>query len=197
MSRAADRTGIRGAPPAAALAPDERDQRDAVRRRHAGPADRLHGLGAAVDLGRAGRPAGSQAKPLNLEKEPITVTVDPDGRVFLQDQEIEFEHLVTKLSARSHQQISTNASMCAATSRRATGRSCGSWASSTAPASAISASSRSRNRTVVEGHMRTGLIVSVIGHAGPARLGRHLAAVGEVARYQQYRGDPCRLHSGR
>jgi biopolymer transport protein TolR len=34
-----------------------------------------------------------------MEKEPITITVDPEGRVFLQEDEIEIEDIVDKLNA--------------------------------------------------------------------------------------------------
>jgi biopolymer transport protein TolR len=40
----------------------------------------------------------TQAKPLNLEKEPITLTVDADGHIFLKEQEIAFDELVPKLT---------------------------------------------------------------------------------------------------
>lgn len=48
--------------------------------------------GVPVDLPEA------QAKPLALEKEPITVTIDPEGRVFLQDNEIAVEDIVAGLN---------------------------------------------------------------------------------------------------
>jgi biopolymer transport protein TolR len=49
--------------------------------------------GVPVDLPEA------QAKPLAIEKEPITITVDPEGRVFLQESEIEIDGLIEKLNA--------------------------------------------------------------------------------------------------
>ena len=49
--------------------------------------------GVPVDLPEA------QAKPLTLDKQPITITVDTDGKVFLQEDEIKFEDLVPKLNA--------------------------------------------------------------------------------------------------
>jgi biopolymer transport protein TolR len=49
--------------------------------------------GVPVDLPVA------QAKPLAIEKEPITITVDPEGRIFLQESEIEIDGLVEKLGA--------------------------------------------------------------------------------------------------
>lgn len=41
----------------------------------------------------------TKAKPLQGDKEPLTVTVKPDGTVFLQDTEIEIDKLVPKLVA--------------------------------------------------------------------------------------------------
>jgi biopolymer transport protein TolR len=48
--------------------------------------------GVPVDLPEA------QAKPLAIEKEPITVTIDPDGRVFLQENEIAVDDIVAGLN---------------------------------------------------------------------------------------------------
>jgi biopolymer transport protein TolR len=48
--------------------------------------------GVPVDLPEA------QAKPLAVEKEPITVTIDPEGRVFLQDNEVAVEDIVAGLN---------------------------------------------------------------------------------------------------
>jgi biopolymer transport protein TolR len=53
----------------------------------------LLSAGVPVDLPEA------QAKPLALEKEPITVTVDTQGRVFIKDAEVSMEDLVPKLTA--------------------------------------------------------------------------------------------------
>ncbi len=41
----------------------------------------------------------TKAKPLQGDNEPLTVTVKPDGRIFLQDTEIELDTLVPKLQA--------------------------------------------------------------------------------------------------
>ena len=49
--------------------------------------------GVPVDLPDA------QAKPLAIEKPPITVTIDRDGKVFLQEDEVAVDQLVTKLTA--------------------------------------------------------------------------------------------------
>jgi len=53
----------------------------------------LLSAGVPVDLPDA------QAKPLALEKEPITVTVDTQGRVFIKDAEVSMDDLVPKLTA--------------------------------------------------------------------------------------------------
>jgi biopolymer transport protein TolR len=53
----------------------------------------LLSAGVPVDLPEAA------AKPLALEKEPITVTIDPDGKIFVQDQEVTIAELVPKLTA--------------------------------------------------------------------------------------------------
>ncbi len=50
--------------------------------------------GVPVDLPQA------QAKPLTIDKPPITVTVK-DGKVFLQDNEVPIDDLVAKLTAAS------------------------------------------------------------------------------------------------
>jgi biopolymer transport protein TolR len=49
--------------------------------------------GVPVDLPQ------TQAKPLAVEKEPITVTINPDGKVFLKEEEVSIDDLVTKLTA--------------------------------------------------------------------------------------------------
>ena len=41
----------------------------------------------------------TQAKPMNADTQPITVSVDPTGKVFLQDTEIPTEEVVPKLEA--------------------------------------------------------------------------------------------------
>jgi biopolymer transport protein TolR len=53
----------------------------------------LLSAGVPVDLPEA------NAKPLALEKEPITVTVDTQGRIFVKDAEVQIDDLVAKLSA--------------------------------------------------------------------------------------------------
>ena len=49
--------------------------------------------GVPVDLPRA------NAAALNQEQEPLTITVNPEGRIFLQDTEVPIEGLVTQLRA--------------------------------------------------------------------------------------------------
>jgi len=48
--------------------------------------------GVPVDLPEA------QTKPLAIEKEPITVTVNTDGKVFIKDTEVSIDDLVPKLT---------------------------------------------------------------------------------------------------
>ncbi len=50
-------------------------------------------VGVPVDLPR------TAASPLNQETEPLTITVDPQGRIFLQETEVPMENLVTQLQA--------------------------------------------------------------------------------------------------
>ena len=49
--------------------------------------------GVPVDLPR------TTAQPLNQEQEPLTISVDPQGRIFLQETEVPLEGLVTQLQA--------------------------------------------------------------------------------------------------
>lgn len=41
----------------------------------------------------------TRAEPLQGEKEPLTISVDGDGRIFLQETEVELDTLVPKLEA--------------------------------------------------------------------------------------------------
>jgi biopolymer transport protein TolR len=50
-------------------------------------------VGVPVDLPR------TNATPLNQEKEPLTITVDSQGRIFLQETEVPMEGLVPQLQA--------------------------------------------------------------------------------------------------
>jgi biopolymer transport protein TolR len=53
----------------------------------------LLSAGVPVDLPQA------QAKPLALEKEPVAVTVDTQGGIFIKDNEVTMENLVATLSS--------------------------------------------------------------------------------------------------
>ena len=63
--------------------------------------DRLHGDGAAAAVGRARRPAGSKGQSLNLNKDPLTVTVDRTGKIFLgsSEESLDVPQLIVKLKA--------------------------------------------------------------------------------------------------
>ena len=41
----------------------------------------------------------ANAKPLAVDKEPVSVTIDADGRVFIKEAEVPIDELVSKLSA--------------------------------------------------------------------------------------------------
>jgi len=43
----------------------------------------------------------SQAKPLSADQDPISITIDPTGKIFLQETEITLEEMVPKLEAIS------------------------------------------------------------------------------------------------
>jgi biopolymer transport protein TolR len=50
-------------------------------------------VGVPIDLPE------TAAKPMEGQTEPINISVDPDGKVYIQDQEIAFEEVVPKLQA--------------------------------------------------------------------------------------------------
>ena len=50
-------------------------------------------VGVPVDLPK------TQASALNQDNEPITITVNPEGKIFLQETEVPLEGLVTQLQA--------------------------------------------------------------------------------------------------
>ena len=78
----------------------QRDQRHAVRRRDAGAAHHLHGDGADAHVRRAARPAGKQgSQQLQTNKEPITLSVNKTGKVFIQETEIKLDELGDKLKS--------------------------------------------------------------------------------------------------
>ena len=41
----------------------------------------------------------SQAKPLSADKDPISITIDPTGKIFLQETEVPLDEIVPKLKA--------------------------------------------------------------------------------------------------
>jgi biopolymer transport protein TolR len=43
----------------------------------------------------------SEAQQLQGDKEPLTITVDPDGKIFLQETELKLDEIVPKLTAIS------------------------------------------------------------------------------------------------
>jgi biopolymer transport protein TolR len=49
--------------------------------------------GVSVDLPK------TDAKPLNTDSQPLTVSIDAGGKIFLQDQELQLPDLVAKLQA--------------------------------------------------------------------------------------------------
>ena len=49
--------------------------------------------GVSVDLPK------TDAKPLNTDSQPLTVSIDAAGKIFLQDQEVQLPELVSKLQA--------------------------------------------------------------------------------------------------
>ena len=55
-------------------------------------------VGVPVDLPK------TQASALNQNNEPITITVDPEGRIFLQETEVPLEGLVAQLQAIAGEQ---------------------------------------------------------------------------------------------
>jgi biopolymer transport protein TolR len=56
-------------------------------------------VGVPIDLPE------SKAKQLDSKKEPLTISVDSEGRVFLQDTEITIDELVPKLTAVAEQGV--------------------------------------------------------------------------------------------
>ena len=74
-------------------------------------------VGVPIDLPQ------TQAKSLDQDKEPLTVSVNDKGEVFLQNTEIKLDELVPKLKAITEARGgSTSASTCAATGRSITAR---------------------------------------------------------------------------
>ena len=80
-------------------AADVGDQRHAVRRRDAGAAHRLHGDGAAAHRRRAGRSAQDAAPALGQDREPLSVTINKGGQIYLQNTPIAEDELVPSSTA--------------------------------------------------------------------------------------------------
>jgi len=55
-------------------------------------------VGVPVDLPK------TTAQPLNQETEPLTITVNPEGKIFLQETEVPLEGLVPRLQAIMREQ---------------------------------------------------------------------------------------------
>ena len=55
-------------------------------------------VGVPVDLPK------TQASALNQDNEPITITVNPEGKIFLQETEVPIENLVAQLQAIAREQ---------------------------------------------------------------------------------------------
>src|SRR5215218_6852982 len=47
----------------------------------------------------------TQAKPLALEKEPITITVNPEGKIYVKEDEVTIDDLVPKLTALTNSDL--------------------------------------------------------------------------------------------
>jgi biopolymer transport protein TolR len=50
-------------------------------------------VGVAIELPK------SEAKQLEGDKEPLTISVDPEGKIFLQETELQIDEIVPKLTA--------------------------------------------------------------------------------------------------
>jgi biopolymer transport protein TolR len=59
----------------------------------------LLSAGVPVDLPEA------QAKPLALEKEPISITVNTDGKIFVKEAEVAIDDLVPRLKAAANNDL--------------------------------------------------------------------------------------------
>ncbi len=67
-------------------------------------------VGVPLDLPK------TQAQAMNQDKDPLTISVNNKGQVFLQETEIKLDELVPKLQAIARTAM-TSASSCAATRR--------------------------------------------------------------------------------
>ena len=66
-------------------------------------------VGVPIDLPE------TQAKAMNSETQPITISINEDGRVYLQETEIPIQEVVAQAPPRSPPPATRSASMCAAT----------------------------------------------------------------------------------
>ncbi len=78
---------------------DGRHQHDAVHRRHAGAADHLHGGCALLTVGVPVDLPQTRSAALNVDKQPLIVSVRADGKVYLMETPITVDELVPKLQA--------------------------------------------------------------------------------------------------
>ena len=62
-------------------------------------------VGVPVDLPK------TTAQPLNQETEPLTITVNPEGKIFLQETEVPLDGLVPRLQAIMREQPQDKLSM--------------------------------------------------------------------------------------
>ena len=77
--------------------------------------------GVPVDLPK------SEGSALQSDSEPLTLTVDPQGKIFIQEAEIPFNELQPKLEAIARRaKASTKRSSCAGIKPQTTGNSCAS-----------------------------------------------------------------------
>ena len=74
--------------------------------------------GVSVDLPK------TDAKPLNTDSQPLTVSIDAGGKIFLQDQEVQLARACRQAAGDRRRTTRTAASSCAATRTWRTG---GSW----------------------------------------------------------------------
>jgi biopolymer transport protein TolR len=64
-------------------------------------------VGVPVDLPK------TTAQPLNQETEPLTITVNPEGKIFLQETEVPLDGLVPRLQAIMREQAQGAPDFCA------------------------------------------------------------------------------------
>jgi biopolymer transport protein TolR len=89
-------------------------------------------VGVPIDLPE------TQAKAMDGDTEPLTVSIGADGKIFLQEAEVDADSLVSKLEGLAKSGLDERIYV-AATEPPITARSCGSWAGSTRPVTGGSA----------------------------------------------------------